>query len=168
MWNDSCTTCLYAIRPRQSGRGRCCSSGRSYGFLKEASTCRIEVEYGIRKAPDEILAKTRLIMLRKHLRMLLNTGHRTLDLPLQVSAEPRALLLIVRNCCTEFRPRIGMKNDRLHEPCARNSSNTWAAGIPTTLPLCISATRRANSASHAASTSVSASCSSEQSRKWAS
>jgi hypothetical protein len=97
--------------------------------------CKFQVEYGVRKAPDETLAKTRLIMLRKYLRMLLNTGNRTLDLLLQVSAEPRALLLIVRNCCTEFRPRIGMKNDWLHENCARNSSNTWAAGIPTTLPL---------------------------------
>jgi len=97
--------------------------------------CKFQVEYGVRKAPDDTRAKTRLIMLRKHLRMLLNTGHRTLDLPLQVSAEPRALLLIVCNCCPEFRPRIGMKNDRLHENCARNSSNTWVAGIPTTLPL---------------------------------
>jgi hypothetical protein len=96
--------------------------------------CKFQVEYGVRKAPDETLAQTRLIMLRKHLRMLLNPGNRMLDLPLQVSAKPRALLLLVRNCRTEFRSRIGMKNDRLHENCARNSSNTWAAGIPTTLP----------------------------------
>ena len=74
-------------------------------------------------------------MLGERLRMLLNTVNRTLDLPLQISAEPRALLLVVRDCRTEFRRRIGMKNDRLHENRARNSANTWAAGVPTTLPL---------------------------------
>src|SRR6266436_10382883 len=40
--NDSCITCLYAVRSRQPGGGRCCSSDISFGFLKEASTCRIE------------------------------------------------------------------------------------------------------------------------------
>jgi hypothetical protein len=44
--------------------------------------CKFQVEYGVRKTPDETLAQTCLIMLRKHLRMLLNTGNRTLDLPL--------------------------------------------------------------------------------------
>ena len=41
--NDSCITCLHAVRSRQLGGERCCSSGMSYGFSKEASTCRIEV-----------------------------------------------------------------------------------------------------------------------------
>src|SRR6266704_2227076 len=40
--NDSFLTCLHAVRSRQLGGERCCSSGMSYGFLKEASTCRIE------------------------------------------------------------------------------------------------------------------------------
>ena len=40
--NDSCITCLYAVHSRQPGGGRCCSSDISFGFLKEASTCRIE------------------------------------------------------------------------------------------------------------------------------
>ena len=75
------------------------------------------------------------MMLRERLQILLNTVCRMLDLPLQVSAEPRALLLIVRDCRTEFRRRIGMKNERLRENCARNSANTWAAGVPTTVPL---------------------------------
>ena len=97
--------------------------------------CKFQVEYGVRKAPDETLAKARLIMLREPLRMLLDMVNGTLDFPLQVSAEPRALLLIVRNCRAEFRRRIGMKNDRLHENCARSSAKTWAAGVPTTLPL---------------------------------
>src|SRR5919108_4280740 len=35
-------TCLYAVRSRQLGGERCCSSDMSYGFLKEASRCRIE------------------------------------------------------------------------------------------------------------------------------
>jgi hypothetical protein len=74
-------------------------------------------------------------MLRERLGLLLNPVCRMLDLPLQVSAEPRTLLLIVRDCRTEFCPRIGMKDERLHENCARNSANTWAAGVPTTLPL---------------------------------
>jgi hypothetical protein len=97
--------------------------------------CKFQVEYGVRKAPDETLAQARLIMLGERLRMLLNTVNRTLDLPLQLSAQPRALLLIVRDCHTEFRRCIGMKNNRLHENRARNSANTWAAGVPTTLSL---------------------------------
>src|SRR5262245_21498954 len=97
--------------------------------------CQLQVKYGVRKAPDETLAQARLTMLGERLRMLLNPVCRLLNLPLQVSAEPRVLLLIVRNCRTEFRRRIGMKNERLHENCARNSANTWAAGVPTTLPL---------------------------------
>ena len=40
--NDSCITYLYAVRSRQLGGGRCCSSDISRGFLKEVSTCRIE------------------------------------------------------------------------------------------------------------------------------
>src|SRR6266702_5150918 len=40
--NDSFLTCLHAVRSRQLGGERCCSSGMSYGFLKEASICRIE------------------------------------------------------------------------------------------------------------------------------
>ena len=96
---------------------------------------KFQVEYGVRKAPDETLTKTRFIMLRKRLRMLLDTGNHTLDFPLQVSAEPRALLLVVRHGRTKFRPRIGMKTDRLHENCACNSANTCTAGIPTTLPV---------------------------------
>ena len=45
--NDSCITCLYAVCSRQLGEERCCSSGMSYGFLKEASICRIEATYDI-------------------------------------------------------------------------------------------------------------------------
>jgi hypothetical protein len=74
-------------------------------------------------------------MLETRLRMLLNPVNDTLDFPLQVSAEPRALLLIVRDRRAEFRPCIGMKNNRLHENWARSSANTCAAGVPTTLPL---------------------------------
>jgi hypothetical protein len=74
-------------------------------------------------------------MLRERLRMLLHTVDSMLDLPLQISAEPWALLLIGHDCRAEFRRRIGMKNDRLHENCARSAANTWAAGVPTTLPL---------------------------------
>src|SRR5438477_12610915 len=40
--NDSCITYLYAVRSRQLGGERCCSSDISRGFLKEVSTCRIE------------------------------------------------------------------------------------------------------------------------------
>jgi len=97
--------------------------------------CKFQGEYGVRKAPDETRAKARLIMLGEPLRMLLNTVNGTLDFPLQVSAELRALLPIVRDCRAEFHRRIGMKNKRLHENCARSSANTWAAGVPTTLPL---------------------------------
>jgi hypothetical protein len=96
--------------------------------------CQFQVEYGVRKAPDETPAQACLIMLGERLRMLLNPVCRLLSLPLQISTEPRALLLIVRNCRTEFRRRIGMKNERLHGNCARNSANTWVAGVPTTLP----------------------------------
>src|SRR6266487_5528279 len=46
--NDSFLTCLHAVRSRQLGGERCCSSGMSYGFLKEASTCRIEEACDIR------------------------------------------------------------------------------------------------------------------------
>ena len=74
-------------------------------------------------------------MLGEPLRILLNTVNSPLDFPLQVSAESWALLLIVRDCRTEFRRSIGMKNERVHENCARSSANTWAAGVPTTLPL---------------------------------
>ena len=70
--------------------------------------CKFQVEYGVRKAPDEILAKARLIMLGERLRMLLNPVNGTLDFPLQVSAEPRALLLIVHDRRAEFHRRIGM------------------------------------------------------------
>src|SRR5678815_1437985 len=42
MRNDSCMTYLYAVVSRQPGGGRCCSSGMSHGFSKEASRCRIE------------------------------------------------------------------------------------------------------------------------------
>ena len=42
MQNESCIICRYAVRSRQLGGERCCSSGMSSGFLKEASTCRIE------------------------------------------------------------------------------------------------------------------------------
>src|SRR6266536_6726537 len=42
IWYDACITCLYALRSRQPGGERCCSSDMSHGFLKEASTCRIE------------------------------------------------------------------------------------------------------------------------------
>ena len=96
---------------------------------------KFQVEYGVRKAPDETLAKARLIMLGEPLRILLNTVTGPFDFPLQVSAESWALPLIVRGCRTEFRRRIGMKNERFHENCARSSANTWAAGVPTTLPL---------------------------------
>jgi len=96
---------------------------------------KFQVEYGVRKAPDETLAKARLIMLGEPLRILLNTVNGTLDFPLQVSAEPWVLLLIVCDRRTEFRRRIGMKNERFHENCARSSANTWAAGVPTSLPL---------------------------------
>ena len=41
MQNESCIICRYAVRSRQLGGERCCSSGMSSGFLKEASTCRI-------------------------------------------------------------------------------------------------------------------------------
>jgi hypothetical protein len=68
---------------------------------------KFQVEYGVRKAPDETLTQVCLSMLGKRLRMLLNAVNGTLDLPLQVSAEPRALLLIVRDCRTEFRRRSG-------------------------------------------------------------
>ena len=97
--------------------------------------CKFQVEYGVRKAPDETLVKARLIMLGEPLRILLHTVHGTLDFPLKVSAEPWALLLIVRDCRTEFRRGVRMKNERFHENCARSSANTWAAGVPTTLPL---------------------------------
>ncbi len=40
--DDSCIICLYAVRSRQPGEGRYCSSDMSYGFLKEASRCVIE------------------------------------------------------------------------------------------------------------------------------
>src|SRR6266446_78848 len=46
--NDSCITCLYAVHSRQPGGGRCCSSDISFGFLKEASTCRIEEALDVR------------------------------------------------------------------------------------------------------------------------
>src|SRR5438128_3543834 len=46
--NDSCITYLYAVHSRQPGGGRCCSSDISFGFLKEASTCRIEVSFDVR------------------------------------------------------------------------------------------------------------------------
>src|SRR5262249_20132632 len=42
MRNDSCMTYLDAVVSRQPGGGRCCSSGMSHGFSKEASRCRIE------------------------------------------------------------------------------------------------------------------------------
>jgi hypothetical protein len=74
-------------------------------------------------------------MLGERLRMLLNPVNGTLDFPLQVYAEPRTLPLIIRNRRTEFRRRIRMKNDWLHENRARSSANTCAAGVPTTLPL---------------------------------
>src|SRR2546427_11742047 len=45
--NDSCITCLHAVRSRQPGGGRCYSSDISFGFLKEASTCRIEAPLDI-------------------------------------------------------------------------------------------------------------------------
>src|SRR5881296_685679 len=45
--NDSCITCLYAVHSRQPGGGRCCSSDISFGFLKEASTCRIETPFAV-------------------------------------------------------------------------------------------------------------------------
>ena len=69
--------------------------------------CKFQVEYGVRKAPDETLAQARLIMLGERLRMLWNTVQSTLDLPLQVSAESRVLLFIVRDCRTEFRRSSG-------------------------------------------------------------
>src|SRR5438552_3568718 len=47
IWYDACITCLYAVRSRQPGGERCCSSDMSHGFLKEASTCRIEVSADI-------------------------------------------------------------------------------------------------------------------------
>jgi hypothetical protein len=74
-------------------------------------------------------------MLGERLRMLLNPVNGTLNFPLHVSAEPRALLLIVRDCRAEFRPRIGTTNERLHANWARFSAHTCAAGVPTTLPL---------------------------------
>src|SRR6266568_7138408 len=58
--NDSFLTCLHAVRSRQLGGERCCSSGMSYGFLKEASTCRIEafrdieLERVLRPKPDTV------------------------------------------------------------------------------------------------------------------
>jgi hypothetical protein len=45
--NDSCITCLYAVRSRQPGGGRCCSSDISFGFLKEAARCRIEAGFDV-------------------------------------------------------------------------------------------------------------------------
>ena len=74
---------------------------------------KFQVEYSVRKAPDETRVKARLIMLGEPLRMLLNTVYGTLDFPLQVSAEPRALVPIVRDCRAELRRSIGMKNERL-------------------------------------------------------
>ena len=95
--------------------------------------CRFQVEYGVRKAPDETFAKTRLMMFWEGMRMLLNPANRALKLPPQVSAKP--LLLIVRNRCAEFRRSVWVKNNRLHENWTRNASNTWVAGVPTTVPL---------------------------------
>ena len=97
--------------------------------------CKFQVEYGVRKPPDETLAKARLIMPGEPLWILLNTANDTLNFPLQVVAEPWTSLLIVRDGRAEFRHRIGMKNDGLHADCARSSANTWVAGVPTTLPL---------------------------------
>ena len=97
--------------------------------------CKFQVEYGVRKPPDDTLAKARLIMPGEPLWMLLHTANDTLNFPLQVVAEPWALLLIVRNGRADFRHSSGMKNDGLHADCARSSANTWVAGIPTTLPL---------------------------------
>jgi hypothetical protein len=96
---------------------------------------KLQVKYRVWKAPDETLAQTRLIMLGERLRRLLQPVKGMLDFPLQVSAEPRSLLFRVRDRCAEFCHCIRMKNDRLHENWARSSANTWAAGIPTTLPL---------------------------------
>ena len=97
--------------------------------------CQFQVEYGVRKPPDETLTKARLIMLGEPLWMLLNTANDTLNFPLQVVAEPWTLLLIVRNGRAELRHSSGMKNDGLHADWARSSANTWVAGVPTTLPL---------------------------------
>jgi hypothetical protein len=97
--------------------------------------CKFQVEDRVWEAPDETLAQARLIMLGEPLRRLLNMVAGTLDFPLQVSAESWALPLIVRDCRTEFRRRIGMKNKQFHENWARSSANTCAAGVPTTLPL---------------------------------
>ena len=97
--------------------------------------CKFQVEYGVRKPPDETLAKARLIMPGEPLWILLNTANDTLNFPLQVVAEPWTLLLMVRDGRAEFRHSIGMKNDGLHADCARGSANTWVAGVPTTLPL---------------------------------
>ena len=47
MRNDSCMTYLYAVVSRQPGGGRCCSSGMSHGFSKEASRCRIEAGFDV-------------------------------------------------------------------------------------------------------------------------
>ena len=45
--NDACITYLYAVRSRQLGGERCCSSDISRGFLKEVATCRIETRADI-------------------------------------------------------------------------------------------------------------------------
>src|SRR5262249_13542235 len=47
MRNDSCMTYLDAVVSRQPGGGRCCSSGMSHGFSKEASRCRIEARLDV-------------------------------------------------------------------------------------------------------------------------
>src|SRR5713101_89164 len=60
MRNDSCMTYLYAGVSRQPGGGRCCSSGMSHGFSKEASRCRIEELRDVRFNPPGIASELEL------------------------------------------------------------------------------------------------------------
>src|SRR4029450_9509356 len=77
-----------------AGGGRCCSSGMSYGFLKEASTCRIEksTHIGIHDPPDA---------LRQALRPYRAQGcMRTATRPKAIRAVGKVLLI---NCFQQHR-----------------------------------------------------------------
>lgn len=86
--------------------------------------CKFQVEYRVGKPPEATPAQPQGRMVRKPLRMLLNAMGCPLHFLLEVSAESRALVFIVGDCCTKFCRRIGMKKEQLHEYCARNSANT--------------------------------------------
>src|SRR5262249_41927998 len=112
----------------------------------------IEVDEGVRKAPERAVAHARFILNRIKERIFAHALQRCFKFLAELATEPNSLLLIVFDGALEFGLGIHVDGNGLHGKRSLSSARTSSIGRPGASPLRIWATRRVISARQACST----------------